>query len=390
MPALGVVRSTTVSAQTQLVARVVHQRDAALDTRERLLGTLLNAPGRVVLATCHRVEVYEITHRVQSLPDMRTLVAGEAANHLFRVVAGLDSAIAGEPQIQRQVRVAYEAAMGGVHPMLGRLFERALHVGREIRRTTRLGGVRRSVGSLAVDEALRAIGDPASATVLVIGAGEMGKLAVRALSRRVARILVANRDRARADTVAAVDGAMAIGLDNVPLALAAADVVISAADTRGLLLTRKLLSSRVRERPLVIVDIAVPRSVAHDAREIPGLRYRSVDDLAAENVDVPASDIAFAAERCSREALAFMREWRERGAADAIRDVRARAEFLRQAQLERALRHLGHLSERDRRIVEALSTGVANAILHAPTVALREEPARSDSARELFGIGRRP
>lgn len=390
MPALGVVRSTTVSAQTQLVARVVHQRDAALDTRERLLGTLLNAPGRVVLATCHRVEVYEITHRVQSLPDMRTLVAGEAANHLFRVVAGLDSAIAGEPQIQRQVRVAYEAATGDVHPMLGRLFERALHVGREIRRTTRLGGVRRSVGSLAVDEALRAIGDPASATVLVIGAGEMGKLAVRALSRRVARILVANRDRARADTVAAVDCAMAIGLDNVPLALAAADVVISAADTRGLLLTRKLLSSRVRERPLAIVDIAVPRSVAHDAREIPGLRYRSVDDLAAENVDVPASDIAFAAERCSREALAFMREWRERGAADAIRDVRARAEVLRQAQLERALRHLGHLSERDRRIVEALSTGVANAILHAPTVALREEPARSDTARELFGIGRRP
>jgi glutamyl-tRNA reductase len=139
----------------------------------------------------------------------------------------------------------------------------------------------------------------------------------------------------------------------------------------------------------VIVDIAVPRSVAEDARELPGLRYRTVDDLADESASVPASDIALAAERCSREAIAFMREWRERAAVEVIRDVREHADSLRQAQLDRALRRLGHLDERDRRIVEALSTGVANAILHAPTVALREEPSRSDSARELFGIGRR-
>jgi glutamyl-tRNA reductase len=378
-----------VPLETNLVARVVHQRDAALDTRERLLGMLPDAPGRVVLATCHRVEVYETVDEIESVPEMRTLVAGEAAAHLFRVAAGLDSAIAGEPQILRQVRVAYEAASGDLHPMLGRLFERALHVGREIRRGTRLGEVRRSVGSLAVDDALRALDEPASATVLVIGAGEMGKLAVRALSRRVARVLVANRDRARGELVAAMSGAVALGLDDVPEALASADVVISAADTRGALLTRALLAARVARRRLVVVDIAVPRSVAPDARDIPGLRYRTVDDLTAENVDVPASDVALAAERCSREAVGFMREWRERAATDVIRDVRARAESLRQAQLERALRRLGHLDERDRRIVEALSTGVTNAILHAPTVALRAEPSRSDSARELFGIGRK-
>lgn len=382
--------SRVVSMPPFLVAHVAHQRDAALDTRERVLAAMADRPGRVVLATCHRVEVYETVDRIESFPEMRTLVAGEVAAHLFRVAAGLDSAIAGEPQILRQVRAAYDTAAGDLHPMLSRLFERALHVGREIRRGTRLGEVRRSVGSLAVDDALRTLGDPASATVLVIGAGEMGKLAVRALSRRVARVLVANRDRARAEMLAATDGAVALGLDDVPDALADADVVISAADTRGALLTRQLLSARLRERPLVIVDIAVPRSVAQDARELEGLRYRTVDDLAAENVDVPASEVAQAAERCSREAVAFMREWRERGAAQVIRDVRARAESLRQAQLERALRRLGHLGERDRRIVEALSTGLTNAILHAPTVALREEPSRSDSARELFGIGRKP
>ncbi len=372
-----------------LVAHVAHQRDAALDTRERLLATLTAAPGRVVLATCHRVEIYEMVDRIEAVPAMRTLVAEDAAAHLFRVTTGLDSAIAGEAQVLRQVRAAYEAASGDLHPMLRRLFERALHVGREIRRSTRLGDVHRSVGSLAVDAAVQALDDPASATVLVIGAGEMGKLAVRALSHRVAGVLVANRDRARAETVAAMTGAEALALDDIPAALARSDAVVSAADTRGTVLTRALLSSRLRQRALVIVDIAVPRSVAGDARDLAGLRYRSVDDLTNETAAVPAHEVTFAAERCSREALAFVREWNERAAAEAIRDVRASAESLRQTQLERALRRLGHLGERDRRIVEALSTGLTNAILHAPTVALREEPSRSDTARELFGIGRK-
>lgn len=372
-----------------LVAHVAHQRDAALDTRERLLATMTSDHGRIVLATCHRVEVYETVDRVERVPEMRTLVAEDAAAHLFRVTTGLDSAIAGEAQILRQVRAAHRASSADLHPMLHRLFERALHVGREIRRTTALGKVRRSVGSLAVDAALRALDDPASATVLVIGAGEMGKLAVRALAHRVARVLIANRDRARAETVAAMTGAVALGLDGIPAALPHADAIVSAADTRGVVLTRQLLSSRLRDRPLVIVDIAVPRSVAADARELAGLRYRGVDDLTDETAAVPAYEVTRAAQRCAREAVVFAREWRERAAAEAIRDIRANAESLRRAQLARALRRLGHLSERDRRVVEALSTGVANAILHSPTVALRGEPSRSESARELFGIGRK-
>lgn len=378
-----------VSVSPVLVAHVAHQRDAALDTRERLLVTVTARPSCLVLATCHRVEIYETVDRIEAVPDMRTLVGEDAAAHLFRVATGLDSAIAGEAQILRQVRSVYEAASGDLHPMVRRLFERALHLGRQIRRTTRLGDVRRSVGSLAVDAAVQGLADPASATVLVIGAGEMGKLAVRALSHRVARVLVANRDRARAETVAAMNGAEALSLDDIPAALARADAVVSAADTRGTLLTRALLSSRLCDRGLVVVDIAVPRSVAAGARDLAGLRYRSVDDLTDETAAVPAHVVAHAAERCSREAVEFMREWRERAAAEAIRDVRASAETLRRAQLERALRRLGHLGERDRRVVEALSTGLTNAILHAPTVALREEPARSDSARELFGIGRK-
>ena len=378
-----------MTVETQLVAHVVHQRESALDTRERLLGTLRDAPARVVLATCHRVEVYEATDRVEPIAEMRTLVGGDAAGHLFRVAAGLDSAIAGESQILRQVRAAYESAVGEPHPMLRRLFERALHIGRVVRNGTRLGEVRRSVGSLAVDDALRALDEPSAATVLVIGAGEMGKLAVRALSRRVGRVLVANRDRMRAETVADSCGAVALGLDDVAAALTGADAVISAADTRGELLTRSLLAPRLRRGPLVIVDIAVPRSVSADAREMVGLRYRSVDDLGGEGGGVPAADVAVAAEQCAREAVLFMREWRERSAAEVIHAVRERAEAVRRLQLERALRRLGHLGDRDRRIVEALSTGLTNALLHAPTMALREEPSRSETARDLFGIGRK-
>ena len=375
----------------QLVARVVHQRDAALDARERLLATLSDGPGRVVLATCHRVEVYEFAERVAPVPGMGTLVGEDAAAHLFRVTTGLDSAITGEGQVLRQVRAAYASAAGEVlHPMLRRLFQRALHLGREIRRTTVLGEVRRSVGSLAVDEALSLIDHPARATILVIGAGEMGKLAVRALSRRVARVILANRDRARAEAVAALSDATAIGLDDLPAALDQADAVISAADTRGTLLTHALLAARLARGPLVVVDIAVPRSAALDARHLSGLRYRTVDDLTDDTAVVPPADVALAAQRCSREAAMFMREWRERDAADAIRDVRDRAEALRRTQLQRALRRLGHLDARDRRIVEALSTGLTNAILHAPTVALRAEPSRSESARELFGVARKP
>src|SRR3977135_1750325 len=162
-------------AETGLVARIVPHRDAALDTRERLLGTLLDAPGRVVLSTCHRVEVYETTDQIEPVSEMRTLVGRDAAAHLLRVAAGLDSAIAGERQILTQERTAYDAATGlratRLPPMLGRLFERALHVGREIRRRTRLGDVHRSIGSLAVDDALPTLGDPASAPCLVTAAG---------------------------------------------------------------------------------------------------------------------------------------------------------------------------------------------------------------------------
>lgn len=389
----------------RLVLLALHQRDAPLDARERLTAVARAAargPDLVALLTCHRVEVYTavdaaaepraaLAARLRTddpvLDDARVAADQAAAEHLFRVAVGLDSTIVGEGQIGRQVRRTYdEARATGLDPMLSALFQRALHLARTVRGTTELGAVRRSIGSLAVDEALRHLADPPRATALVVGAGEIGKLAARALAKRVGRLVIANRDAARAAELAGPIGADAVGLDGLAHALERADVLISAADTRGTVLTRGILAPRASRRRLVVVDIAVPRSVAEGARDLPGLLYRDVDHLSAGPTAVPEADVA-AAERQCREAAALHTAWlREREGAETIRALHERAEAIRRRQLARALRRLGHLSERDRDVVEALAASLTHALLHGPTVRLRARPAEERAARALFGI----
>ncbi|HUQ16619.1 MAG TPA: hypothetical protein VM070_02415, partial [Candidatus Saccharimonadales bacterium] len=231
----------------------------------------------------------------------------------------------------------------------------------------------------------RHLDDPAQATVLVVGAGEIGKLAARALGTRIGSLLIANRDPERAAAIAAACGGRTIPFGALGPAIAASDAIISAADTRGAVLTAEALGGRAALRPLVVVDLAVPRSVAEDARTLPGLCYRDVDDLAAAVAADPVRLEAIAL-RCEEAARAFAAQARERGAARTIGDLREQAEQVRAAQLERALARLGHLPERDRRVVEALASGLTNALLHQPTLALKADPDREGAARELFGL----
>ncbi len=392
---------------SRLAVLLLHQRTASLDARERLTEiAAAAASGRdlVRLLTCHRVEAYAavddtadpraaVAARLggdddEVLGEAHVLVDGEAAAHLFRVAAGLDSAILGEVQIAGQIRAAYEAARsGGLDPILASLFQRALHVARTIRATTELGSVRRSIGSLAVDEALRHVPDPMRATALVVGAGEIGKLAARALASRVGRLIVANRDAARAADLAGPIDADTVALDRIADGLDRADVLISAADTRGTLLTRDLLAARAARRPLVVVDIAVPRSVLEEARGLPGITYRDVDHVAAaEASSVPPHAVAAAVERCAAETASFTSWLRERESADTIRALRGRANAIRARQLERAMRHLGHLSERDREVVASLASGLTHALMHEPTVRMRGRPDAERAARSLFGL----
>lgn len=380
-----------------LILLAWHQRATSLDARERLLARLVPASGRALLTTCHRVEVYAVANGPRSLlaslplddEDRRTACVqsdAEALAHLFAVTAGLDSAVAGEPQILAQVRRAYRGHEG-LHPLIATAFERALHVGRLVRHASGLEGAR-SVGSLAVDAAIARLAAPERATALVIGAGEMGTLAVRALARRVGTVIVANRDTERARALADAHGASAIALADVAAALDRCDAVISAADTRGELLTAELLAPRLRSpRPLVVIDIAVPRSLDATARDALDGSYLSVDDLPGAAARADGATLRTAGRRCELEAERFFHE-RAPASLAAIRALRERADRLRAAKLERALHRLGHLSPRDRRVVEALSTTLTNALLHEPTVALRQRRADPDAARALFERGR--
>jgi glutamyl-tRNA reductase len=393
-----------VSADDRLVAFLWHQRGAPLDTRERVLASLPGGTDRVLLETCHRVELYAVMPQdlpataflatstqlgASELASMRIAEHASAARHLFSVAAGLDSAVAGEAQILRQVRRAYGGA-AAPHPMLARLFERALHVGRTVRHESGFTNDR-SVGSLAVDEVVRALADPASGTVLVVGAGEMGKLAVRALRRRVRRVIVANRDVSRASAISDAEHIEAVSLRDVPSALAASDAVISAADTRGAVITSELLRARLGSGPLVVVDVAVPRSVTVEGRLLKGLVYRSVDDLPGAAASAPAATLQSAAARCGLEADRFFRE----SGVERVRAIvalRTRGDDIRRRKLARALRRLGHLTPRDRRIVEALSTTLTDALLHPPTVALRRGHTSPEIAHAFFDAppGTRP
>ncbi|MBI2983183.1 MAG: glutamyl-tRNA reductase [Chloroflexi bacterium] len=407
-------QSVYIRRSTRLAALHLHQRSAPLDARERVaaLASEIRSPDVVALLTCHRVEIYatlpepadpraELARRlgteIDALSGAEVRVGADAAAHLFRVAAGLDSVIVGEAQIASQLRRTFDSARaGGIDPILAALFQRALHLARTVRRTTPLGAVRRSVGSLAVDEALRHVADPLRATVLVVGAGEIGKLAARALARlaaralarRVGHLLIANRDAARAAELASSIEAEAVVLDGLAAALARADVVISAADTRGTLLTRALLGSRAAHGPLVVVDIAMPRSVADDARSVAGLVYRDVDDLAVHTPDVPDAVLADAEDRCASEAASFTAWLRERESAATIRVLRERADAIREAKLARALSHLSHLSERDREVVSSLAASLTAGLLHEPIVRLRRAPEAERAARALFGIER--
>jgi glutamyl-tRNA reductase len=347
--------------------------------------------------TCHRVELFASipadTDPGAWLGESSPATAGvtvrtdaAAVTHLFRVAAGLDSAIPGERQILGQLRRAYVGRRAAFPALLSAAVERALHHGRLLRARTALGSVTRSIGSLAVDELLRELCEPAGATILVVGAGEVGKLASRALRRRVGRILVMSRSGESAQHAATAADGEAVALEDIAQALEAADGVISAADTRGAVLTADLVRPRVARRDLVIVDIAMPRSVAADARSLDGLRYRSVDDLRSE-VTVSSEVIAECEDACRQSAALFIRESRAREAAPVIAALHARGDDVRRRHLDRALAKLGHLSRRDRDVVAGLAQALARGLMHEPTAALHEDPSRADAARELFRLG---
>lgn len=361
------------------------------------------------LATCNRSELYIVARDIarvtgatveafaelagadpQELSTMLAVREEQAATeHLFRVAGGIESVVTGEAQIQGQLRSAHEDAreLGTIGPVLDRLFRRAVEIGKRARSETRIGAGRASVGSVAAElVASHRGGSLADALVLVVGAGKMGGLAARSLAQRGAqRIDVANRSPERAAEVVRSSGAdgIGIGFDKLHEELVRCDAVVSSTNAPHLVITYERIERAVAERggrPLVLVDLAVPRDIDPRCGALPGVHVFDLDDLervVAETLHVRAEEVA-AVEQLALEAGSEFSQWlRADAATPRIRAMRERAEAVRAAELERFFGRMQHLGVEERERIDELTRGIVNRVLHAPTIQLREAAERS-------------
>jgi glutamyl-tRNA reductase len=373
-----------------------------------------------LLSTCNRLEVYAVART----PDFDALIGliesigdvprgnfaarlyrhadADAALHLCRVAAGLDSMILGEPQILGQVNRAYETALnrGSAGPILSALFRAAIHAGKRARAETAIGRNPASISSVAVKLAQRVVDDWAAAQVLIVGAGEMAELSVAALRSRGVRmenVHIANRTPERAAQLARCWGAGALSLDRLPEALANADIVIASSGAPGVIasdVVRAAMAQRP-DRPLVLIDIAVPRNVEVGVSDLPNVYRYDIDDLQA-HLDAAAAGREREVPRVEaivvEEVEAFMRWLRGREVAPVIAGLRAKADAIRRAELDRTLRYLPHLGQTERQHIEMLAESLVNKLLHDPTLRLKAEAGRgrtaevAAAARHLFAL----
>ncbi len=395
------------SSHAPLLAVGVSHRLAPLEVRERLfladghaleLAAALAADGAeaLVLSTCNRTEVYlaggsgtktrtELEKRSGLSLDgaVEAWEEDDVVEHLFRVVAGLDSLVPGEAQILGQVRQAYDAALtaGTTGPLLNRLFEDALHAGKRVRTEARLAEVPESVAASAVELAAGALGGLERRRALLFGAGKMSELAARDLGARGAEVVVSSRTLESAQELAERVGGTATPFDAVAVELEHADLVLSATRCPYLILHAEAVQPR--SRPLVLIDVAVPRDLDPEIGKLEGCTLYDIDDLGKGLVG-REEDVREAEAIVAEEAERFAEWRRSRGAAPAIAALRRRAEEIRVEELARAEPRLSELSERERKAVETLTTQIVSKLLHAPTVQAKH--AGSEQLRELFAL----
>lgn len=377
------------------------------------------SPEVVTIITCNRTEIYGIysteqdTERALEIlaeqaklpvekldPHAERLQGLAAARHLFRVAAGLDSMVVGEPQILGQVREAAESARvaGVIGPVLSKLFNAAVETGKRARTETAISRGAASVSHAAVELGRRVLGNLAGRRAVVIGVGEMGQLVARTLADHgVADLAVCNRTAEGARELAYTIGGRVVPWADLDDALATTDIVISATGSTEPILTAAYLEPVVERRdgrPLLMIDIAVPRDIEPAAGDLPGVHLRDLDalhDLRSANLRERADEIPLVEAIVEEQLASFLNWHRGRTVTPVIRDLRQRMDTIRAQEVEKALRRLGHLEERDRQIVMALSHAIANKLLHTPVTRLKESDAQEDYARavaDLFDLNR--
>ncbi len=377
-----------------------------------------------LVSTCYRVEVYAASRTPavaaaslrqalaaragrQDLP-LFELHGDEALRHLWRVASSLESAVLGEPQVLGQVREAFAAAAaaGTAGRELAALANRTALVARRVRSETSIGRAGVSWGNAAASLAEKVLGPLGGRRALLVGAGEMARVAAQHLREQGASLVIVNRTRKNAEALAGEVGGTTRPLEALEAELRAADVVISAVPAAPPAFAPTALSALMRARRharLVLVDLAVPRAVPPEAGRLDGVYLCDVDDL--ERLQAAAlaerSGAAAAAERIIEEEIArCAREEAERRAVPIIRAVRSRASDIAREEAARTARRLGDDPEVARRL-EALAGAIVSKLFHAPSARLRRagaDGAPGDAlmaaAREIFDVpfegGRQP
>lgn len=383
-----------------------------------------------ILSTCNRVELYGVFaegttsqtivrflaefHGLEEKQFVHTLFfqSGESvARHLCATAAGLRSLVLGEAQIQGQVRNAFELAQqtGALGPVLHRLFQHALTAGKRVRHETTLGQGAASVSQAGVELARQRLGQLQGRSVLLVGGGEVSELAAQNLIANGAdRLMIVNRTLSRGQELAARYNAEALSFDDLPHALAKADIVISStaapvpviyrhhvADAMAAKAQSRSIGNGGQPASMLLIDLAVPRDIAHDVGNVHGAHVCTVDDL--EEVVRSTLDqralVAEIAERIAMSEVAEFAAWmKTQEAVPTLTMLRQYAENLRSSELERAMRRLHTLSPEQQNVIEALSRSIVNKLLHSPTRRVRDAAAEGDGKRyaamltELFNL----
>jgi len=375
----------------------------------------------VAISTCNRTEIYLVASdpvdaesaalsalsRQAGIPPTELLGSlyspreMDAARHLFSVAAGLESMIVGEAEIQGQVKRAYELALveGATGPITNRLFRDALATGKRARTETAISRARVSVSSVAVELARGTLGELDSRRVLVIGAGENGELTAKALRERgVETVFVANRRYDRAIGLAQRFGGQAVRFDDLPRQLEDADIVVSSTASPHQIVGREELELVMEGRggrPLLLIDIAVPRDIEPSVRELPGVTLFDMDDLqreVARNLGARESEVARVGAIVEQEVERFGDWLASLDVVPTIAALRERGEEIVQRVLRENESRWESLGEADRARVELLARTIVGRMLHEPTLRMKGAAERGGSyvqlqaLRELFGL----
>jgi glutamyl-tRNA reductase len=414
-----------------LIVVGINHRGASLEIRERIayqsseVGTALtelreasSARETVLLSTCNRTELYFVEGDADVVPvawdALSARLGGDASSHgyvrrdrdavahLFRVTSGLDSMVLGEAQIHGQVRDAWESCRAYSGPVLNRLFQTSLSVAGRVRNETSIARGAASVSSAAVQLAKQIFGALGGKRAMVLGAGEMAELALECLADQGVRTsIVANRTYERATELAERYGAVAMHYDECWTALSDVDVLVcSTAAPRAVVLVdhvRPALASR-GDRPLCILDIALPRDVDPAVGELANVFLYNLDDLQSvvtANLERRRAELPTAEELIGSEVGKYWDWVAGLAAVPVLTAMRDRMEEVRSKELADTMRRLQHLPPAERAVVEELSRTLMNKFLHEPTVRLRAAASNGrglgivDAVRYLFGLERR-